>query len=1120
MATTTRTIDDWVDDLNVRFLINQAVEELKDMNRIFFQCEEASWVWEDCVRQVDKTLPKMNVLALAERMFKRSQMFPDLTRAEFLMAFNKWRKYKSLVPVRGAIMLNQDMTRVVLVQGWKGHRWSFPRGKINQNESDLDCALREAWEETGVDLRKAGLVLSDDQMEACRLEKTIKEKDIDGMPKDQNLTFYIFRGVPEDTKFSPQMQQEIGDVNWWPVADLPQPRNRRAQQANPDAPERVKENQFYNVFHFTPGLRAWIKRQARADAQARGRPVPVALGVTDTEDIDAGDTTTDDAPPAEAESNDANFAALVARLGQSHRPSASLPEVSQANGGQRAGNDDQAAALKQILGVGLTPSSQPAPAGGQIPSILPAHDRPPPPLQLPSQSSQAVSSPHHQVHFFPTPHGSQGHGPSPFSHQGRMDSGPLQSPQMQPGPRASMPSGFAPPSSQPSSQHFPFHGPAISRDRSIDPAIVHPPPGVPEPFGKVHGPTIPRVPRIPSTTLPLTPQALTLHNTLQMKPVPTAGQMGGQEQMMEQYRKEKERRDRQTQQMQPPMSQSGPFPPMTSLPGQGSYGPGMPQIGQDAFHGRPPTSVQSVSSVQAQPSPATQRPSGHVPSLQSLQNGPGYAQSPPQFQSSQQGQLQVVQQPVPKNNQASALLSLFKSGAAPGSPMPAPQKIEPAELSAQPPTPGFNGPNLPHTAESRASVAAPAHHASMSSLGASTEKPTNKPGMVGATVTGPMNAPEFSILKQNSHPVEPAPPAQLKPFAPQRILTRENNRQTASPMDIASQQKKPASPARRPPRKAPTPPKQQQKPFQPQQILRRGQPNPLSVAASSTGTSTAAVSPATVVPAEKASEPFAAQVNKVEKAAVAIGKSVPTPAPAPAPAAAAPKAAPAPAAATTAVYSPPPTQPATLAPKVPALDRRGSQTTDQKNALLSLFGGSSAPKLGLGQTQAKGMASPVQAPRSPLPTSTATYTLPHRDPPTPRTAFSGMMSPVSPLAEGASAHNTPPHLRSRISSVGEGAKPNPFVSGSILGGPGIGNGSGSGNTSGRGFETPVKPAYGGLVDMGGVNLDMHMNGSRSASGSGFGGAGASVSGSVRPTSPENQKFLLGFLSDFANKGGN
>lgn len=57
--------------------------------------------------------------------------------------------YKVRVPVRGAILLDESMERVVLVKGWKkGASWSFPRGKINKDEKDLDCTIREVWEET------------------------------------------------------------------------------------------------------------------------------------------------------------------------------------------------------------------------------------------------------------------------------------------------------------------------------------------------------------------------------------------------------------------------------------------------------------------------------------------------------------------------------------------------------------------------------------------------------------------------------------------------------------------------------------------------------------------------------------------------------------------------------------------------------------------------------------------------------------------------------------------------------------------------------------------------------------------------------------------------------------
>jgi mRNA-decapping enzyme subunit 2 len=114
-------------------------------------------------------------------------------------AFTEFLAYKTRVPVRGAIMIDADMEQVVLVKGWKkGSKWSFPRGKINKDENDLDCAVRETYEETGYDVRAAGLIHSDDSV-----------KHIDVTLREQQLRLYVFRGVPLGTYFEPRTRKEI-----------------------------------------------------------------------------------------------------------------------------------------------------------------------------------------------------------------------------------------------------------------------------------------------------------------------------------------------------------------------------------------------------------------------------------------------------------------------------------------------------------------------------------------------------------------------------------------------------------------------------------------------------------------------------------------------------------------------------------------------------------------------------------------------------------------------------------------------------------------------------------------------------------------------------------------------
>lgn len=43
----------------------------------------------------------------------------------------------------GCILLNPEMTKVVLVKSWKGNNRGLPKGKINQGEPAIAAAIRE-----------------------------------------------------------------------------------------------------------------------------------------------------------------------------------------------------------------------------------------------------------------------------------------------------------------------------------------------------------------------------------------------------------------------------------------------------------------------------------------------------------------------------------------------------------------------------------------------------------------------------------------------------------------------------------------------------------------------------------------------------------------------------------------------------------------------------------------------------------------------------------------------------------------------------------------------------------------------------------------------------------------
>ena len=51
----------------------------------------------------------------------------------------------------GAFIYDPSISKVLMVQS-KGNLWGSPKGTVKQGESDVDCAIREVKEETGLDV--------------------------------------------------------------------------------------------------------------------------------------------------------------------------------------------------------------------------------------------------------------------------------------------------------------------------------------------------------------------------------------------------------------------------------------------------------------------------------------------------------------------------------------------------------------------------------------------------------------------------------------------------------------------------------------------------------------------------------------------------------------------------------------------------------------------------------------------------------------------------------------------------------------------------------------------------------------------------------------------------------
>ncbi|KAL2864738.1 decapping enzyme complex catalytic subunit DCP2 [Aspergillus lucknowensis] len=405
MTETKMQLEDWLDDLCVRFIINLPREELESVERICFQVEEAQWFYEDFIRPLDPALPSLSLKAFALRIFQHCPLMANWSRYHHTAAFSEFLAYKTRVPVRGAILLNHEMDEVVLVKGWKkGANWSFPRGKINKDEKDLDCAIREVYEETGYDVREAGLVKDEEDVKF--IEITMRE---------QHMRLYVFRGVPQGTYFEPRTRKEISKIEWWKLSDLPTLKKSKQYDEGQAA---ANANKFYMVAPFLHPLKKWIAQQKKLGTRTRldiKQPTDGEISMDDGLQATTVGSIPNPVPPELAVPSD------LPEVAATHDASAHLKRLLNINNGLTAQgtvnsfnvdpNASKSNALLELLRSGT--SLNPTPQGPRNEQELPS--APPPSGFFPGFPQQYVGPPGPQGNApqATRPYGDPSHSPFP-----------------------------------------------------------------------------------------------------------------------------------------------------------------------------------------------------------------------------------------------------------------------------------------------------------------------------------------------------------------------------------------------------------------------------------------------------------------------------------------------------------------------------------------------------------------------------------------------------------------------------------------------------------------------------------------------------------------------------------
>lgn len=172
--------------------------------------QTAHWFYVDHVQSAllggPQVKPSLTFTAFLHHFVRLLHWKPHEVRTR-LKAF--W-KFNATVPRAGGLLLNAAQTKLVLVRAPGAKRWSFPVGKVHEDEHTEPepehlCAVREVFEETGF----LGQLTAETRSFTYHKRRALHR-------------LFVFENVPEDYAFSPLSAQEIAEVRWIPFADLTQ----------------------------------------------------------------------------------------------------------------------------------------------------------------------------------------------------------------------------------------------------------------------------------------------------------------------------------------------------------------------------------------------------------------------------------------------------------------------------------------------------------------------------------------------------------------------------------------------------------------------------------------------------------------------------------------------------------------------------------------------------------------------------------------------------------------------------------------------------------------------------------------------------------------------------------
>lgn len=202
------------EELLSRFVLNLPEVEWKDDNRFLYHVLQAQWFNERFNASQGRACkkPRKGISSDADALLKFGRWLMGGNQGRFHFTHRQlcdfFRNYYYRIPVCGAIIYRTaERKEWLTVSTPYGRRLGFPKGKVNYQESDVDCACREVMEETGLNIRP--LLHIDRFIEFTHHNRTVK------------FFIIVLHHEPSPSTMRSENSMEISACQWVPVSGTP-----------------------------------------------------------------------------------------------------------------------------------------------------------------------------------------------------------------------------------------------------------------------------------------------------------------------------------------------------------------------------------------------------------------------------------------------------------------------------------------------------------------------------------------------------------------------------------------------------------------------------------------------------------------------------------------------------------------------------------------------------------------------------------------------------------------------------------------------------------------------------------------------------------------------------------